>query len=208
MRNSKKETAIEALYSEQFQKCVTFIKKHFDKLSDSQTCEDIVQDSIIDLWKKYSDKPINELEKLLLTIAYNKAASVMKKLGKYQFSEWDEQYMVEHETANAFVDDAYNMDYLYKAERFDRELEKLGTSDRQLLLMCLAKTPAKEMALQLGYKSVQAVRNRKSVILEKMRKVLGGQVDTCPLLLCLQQWMRHWQRWFRSQWCCGACPSC
>lgn len=209
MRNSKKETVLKALYAEPFQKCAAFIEKHFNKFSDSQACKDIVQESIIDLWREYTDKPIKELEKLLFTIAYNKAASATKKLGKYQFTEWDEQRMAENETSDAFEEDSRSMIYLLRAELFDQELKKLGEKDRELMVMCMEKTPAKEMAQRLGYKSVQAVRNRKSAILEKMRKVLGGQVDTCPLLLCLQQWMRHWQRWFRSQWWGGACcPSC
>lgn len=188
--------------------CVASIECKFGKFLDTQACEDIVQESIIDLWKHYADKPIKDLKKLLPAIAKNKAAGLVKKLERYQFTEWDEQRMAENATYDAFEEDSRSMKYLWQAERFDQELEKLGEKAKHLILMSMKKTPAKVMALQLGYKSVQAVRNRKSVILEKMRKVLGGQVDTCPLLLCLQQWMRHWQRWFRSQWCCGACPSC
>lgn len=189
--------------------CVASIECKFGKFFDFMACEDIVQESIIDLWKKYSDKPLEQLKNLLFTIAKNKAAGLVKKLGKYQFTEWDEQRMAENETYDAFEEDSRSMIYLLRAERFDHELENLDPRDKQLILMSMKKTPAKVMAQELGYKSVPAVRNHKCDILKKMRKVLGGQVDTCPLFLCLQQWLRQWQRWFRSQWWGGACcPSC
>lgn len=157
----------------------TCVNQKFNSLT-KEDCEDIVENSLIEIWERYPDKSMQEQIKLFNTIWPRMASGVCKKSNPRM--EWNSA--MEFDATND--DDWKQADawkYLTNVERFEQEVEKLAPRDRELVTLCLQHLPAQTIATRLGYKSVQVVRNRKHAIFSKISKVFGGQVNTCPLFL-------------------------
>lgn len=184
IRNDAKAVIFDTLVKHEREKAIGWLRTKYDRFPLAE-CEDIFQEASLELWKKLvsmKDWAGESVTGLLYRICRNLATHHLQKLPFEE--EWDDAYYPEEravETDFGYISpDIYRM---MQKERLYQEIEKLQPSDRDLMLMHLRRMKMKDICQELGYRSSQVVKNKKCLIVARLRKEIGGQVDTCPLFL-------------------------
>jgi len=182
IRNDSKTEFFENLVKREREKAIGWLQKKYGRFRLTE-CEDIFQEATLELWKKLvsmTEWAGESLDGLLYRICRNLATHHLQKLAVVE--EWDDAYIDEEiavETDFGYVSpDVYRK---MQKERIYEVIDQLAPSDRNLMYMHLQHVKMKEICSRLGYSSSQVVKNRKRLIVARLRKEIGGQVITCPL---------------------------
>lgn len=186
IRNGEKTAVFENLVKTEREKAIGWLKSKFGRFLFTE-CEDIFQEACVALWRKmasmedWAGQPMNGM---LYRICRNVATHHLQQLPLTE--EWDET--CESDERMVEVDFGYVSPDVYRMmqkERLYGLIDRLGPTDRALMLMCLSHESQKDICDKLKFSSVQVVKNRKGKIVGRLRKEIGGQEFTCPLFLFL-----------------------
>ena len=185
IRNDEKAVVFETLVNNEREKAIGWLRNKYDRFSSAE-CEDIFQEACVELWKKFvsmTEWAGEPMTGMLYRICRNLATHHLDKLP--YLVDWEDTYYPEDnavETDFGYVTpDVYRM---MQKEWLYHEIEKLQPKDRDLMLMHLRQVKMKEICKDLGFASSQVVKNRKGMIVKRLRKEISGQVNsTCPLFL-------------------------
>jgi len=170
IRNDLKAEFFEALVKSNREKVIGWLKGKYDRFLLTE-CEDIFQEAAVELWKKFMSMTGwngEPMDGMLYSICRNLATHHLQKLPVVE--EWDDSYITQErevETDFGYVSpDVYRM---MQKERLYGLLDQLAPSDRELMRLHLDHVKMKDICSRLGYRSTQAVKNRKCMIVARLR---------------------------------------
>lgn len=177
---AEKAVFFDTLVWNQREEVIAWLRFKYSNLSYADA-EDIYQEASIEFWKKYSaltDWGGEDMTGMLKVFCRNVHGHWIR--GQVYYKEWDDKYYPQ--------DDGVETDYGYVSseiarmmlkERMYEMIEHLTPKDRSLMEMYLQKVRMDKIAQQLGFRSSQVARNRKTKIVVKLCKEINAQAIAC-----------------------------
>jgi RNA polymerase sigma-70 factor (ECF subfamily) len=159
-------------------------------IPDEDTCQDLVQEVFVELWRKRSELDIHtSLQAYLRRAAVNRALNHIKSQRKVQLQEPD-QWAVAADTSAADIRHLEKQETLEAA--LHRAIDLLPEKCRLVFsLSRFEQMSHKEIAEQLGI-SVKTIENQITKAMKMLREVLLHSRDLSPVVIwILNCWLGH-----------------
>jgi RNA polymerase sigma factor (sigma-70 family) len=163
----KKADCIRYLYREFFPLAKSFVTKNSGSFQDA---EDVFQDGLVVLFQKSCEGELN-LKCSLKTYFYSICRNIwLQRLDR----KWRLLYQdnMVNETASSYETEISDMDEerLERTRLYQMHFLSLPEDCQKIILLFLKKTPFKEIASMLGFRDDQAVKTRKYLCKNMLRK--------------------------------------
>jgi RNA polymerase sigma factor (sigma-70 family) len=177
----KKESVIRYMYKEYFPCIVTMIEKNSGVYEDA---EDIFQDGLIVLYRKFSDgsgKLNCSLKTFFYAVCRNLWMQRLERTRKIVYR--DDLEVNEDNLSYQLREEELREDYLARMRYFQEHFLLLPKDCQKILLMFLDKVPLAEIAKAMGVSGVKYIKTRKYACKNMLRKKIMNDPACQPYII-------------------------
>ena len=189
IKNETKEVFFETLVWNQREEVLSWLRFKYSNLSYADA-QDIYQEASVELWKKFlgmTDWHGEDMTGMLKVFCRNIHSHWLHK--QVCREQWDDRYYPQDvgvESDYGFIT-SETAHKLLKERMYER-IESLEPRDRSLMELYLQKVRMDKIAQQLGFRTAQVARNRKSKIVVKLSKEINAQAQkACASFVIMRQ---------------------